>query len=85
MGPGRAVWLPLVAALVGAGAGVTAALVLPEDPPAEDASSFNDPLGVGAPLVDLECTGEAVLVLGYGSTGVPLRAAVVNHPDEKVR
>lgn len=82
---GRTVWLPAAAAFLGAAAGVATALVVPDDTSPEDATSFNDPLGVGVPLVDLDCTGEAVIVLGYGATGVALRAAVVNNPDEAVR
>ncbi|WP_309649946.1 peptidoglycan-binding domain-containing protein [Nocardioides sp.] len=85
MGRRRALWLPLAAALLGATAGVATALVVPDEEPVTSESSFNDPLRVGVPLVDLECTGDAVIVLGYGETGAPLRSAVVNNPDETVR
>lgn len=86
MGGRRALWLPIAAALLGAAAGVTTALVAPPaEPPVTSESSFNDPLRVGVPLVDLECTGDSVIVLGYGETGAPLRSAVVNNPDDDVR
>jgi len=74
-----------VAARLGAGAGVAAALVVSDEQPVTSESSYNDPLRVGVPLVDLECTGDSVIVLGYGETVAPLRSAVVNNAGETVR
>lgn len=85
MGRRRALWLPIGAALLGAAAGVATALVVPDELPVTSESSYNDPLRVGVPLVDLECTGDSVIVLGYGETGAPLRSAVVNNAEETVR
>ncbi|MEJ7834543.1 MAG: hypothetical protein WKF79_16640 [Nocardioides sp.] len=80
------VLLPVVAGLVGLAGGVTTALVVPNtDERPQQPSSFNDPLRVGAPLVDLTCTGEAVLVLGFGDTAAPIASAVANNPDLGVR
>lgn len=85
MGGGRVRWLPLVAAVLGAGAGVLTAVAVDDAPPLTSEQSYNDPLQVGVPLVDLDCTGDSVIVLGYGETGAPLRSAVVNNAGEQVR
>ncbi|MFA6577318.1 MAG: peptidoglycan-binding domain-containing protein [Nocardioides sp.] len=80
---GRGLWLPLVAALLGATAGVTTALVVDDEPGGP--TTFADPLGVKIPFVNLDCTGEAVYVLGYGDTAAAIRYTIINHPDEDVR
>lgn len=73
----------LTAAVLGAGGGVTTALVAGDGASGDVAA---DPLGIGIAMVDLECTGEAVLVVGYGDGAPALRAAVLNSPsDEEVR
>ncbi|MDO9495153.1 MAG: peptidoglycan-binding domain-containing protein [Nocardioides sp.] len=80
---GRGLWLTLVAALLGATAGVTTALVVDDEPGGP--TTFEDPLGVGIPFVNLDCTGQAIYVLGYGDTAGAIRYTVLNHRDEDVR
>ncbi|MDP2772978.1 MAG: peptidoglycan-binding domain-containing protein [Nocardioides sp.] len=80
---GRGLWLPLVAALLGATAGVTTALVVDDEP--GGATALEDPLGVGIPFVNQDCTGQAIYVLGYGDTAAAIRYTLINHPDEDVR
>jgi hypothetical protein len=63
---------PLVAAVLGISGGIATALVVPDDGDDPRASTFNDPLHLGIPLVDQDCTGEALLVVGYGDTVAPL-------------
>jgi hypothetical protein len=82
--------VPVVAGLLGAVAGAVTALVAPDlvvlvDRNAGGAESAEDPLRLGIPLVDLECTGEAVLVVGRGDSTAPLAAAVANNPDLSLR
>lgn len=76
---------PLLAAVLGIGGGVTTALVVPEDDPGTSASSFNDPLHLGIPLVDQDCSGESLLVIGYGNTVAPLSSAVANSSARGLR
>lgn len=93
--------VPVVAGILGIAAGITAALVVPrpdgspgesseepserpsEDPPAP--KRVRDPLHLGIPLVNLECTGESVLVVGQGDSAAPLTTAVVNNSDLDLR
>ena len=70
---------PLVAAVLGIGGGVATALVVPDDDEADGTSTFNDPLHLGIPLVDQDCTGESLLVVGYGNSVAPLGTAVANN------
>lgn len=79
------VLLPVIAGLLGIAGGVTTALVVPGGAETDRPSSVDDPLRVGVPLVDLTCTGEAVLVLGFGDTAAPIASAVANNPDLGVR
>jgi hypothetical protein len=70
----------VTAAVVGTAGGVTTALVTATD------GAGDDPLGIGAEQVDLDCTGEPVLVVAAGDTAAALRPAVLNSPpDETVR
>ena len=73
---------PLVAALIGVVAGTATAIVTVEasdgDP---DEPQTTDPLGLGIPLVRYGCTGEGLLVLGYGDTSGALRQAKAGHDD----
>lgn len=73
---------PLVAALVGIAAGTTTALVtgVPSDGD-PDKTTITDPLALGIPLVRYECTGEGLLVLGFGDTSGALREAKAGHDD----
>jgi hypothetical protein len=75
---------PLVAAVLGIAGGVATALVVPADDDVST-SSFNDPLHLGVALVDQECSGEALLVLGYGDSVAPLGSAVANAGKDGVR
>ncbi|MBC9732295.1 hypothetical protein [Nocardioides marmotae] len=72
----RLVVLVLAAAL-GAGGGVTAALV---DRPAPEPEAA-DPLRLGVERADLGCTGQAALVVAVGDTPAALRGAVADHGD----
>jgi hypothetical protein len=83
---------PLVAAVLGICGGVATAIVEPgDDPttpdhatatnepsPSDDTKPVADPLHLGIPLVNQGCTGEALLIIGYGSTRAPLSSAVAN-------
>jgi hypothetical protein len=74
---------PLVAALVGIAAGTTAALLTADAPTSErdEPQALVDPLGLGIPLVDLECApDQGVLVLGFGDSSPALRAAIAENP-----
>ena len=69
---------PLVAALVGIVAGTATALVMVDGP-----ESVADPLGLGIPLVRLDCApGQGLLVLGYGETSGALREAKGDNPRD---
>ena len=68
---------PLVAAVLGIGGGVAAALVVPSDDD-PDPAAFSDPLHLNIPLTDLDCTGQSILVVGYGNSVPPLSSAVAN-------
>src|SRR4051794_12179998 len=74
---------PLVAAVLGICGGVATALVGPADDPR--ATSASDPLHLDIPLVDQDCTGGSLLVIGYGDTVAPLSSAVVNSDPSKLR
>ena len=75
---------PLVAAVLGIGGGVATAIVVPaEDEPGTTAIS--DPLHLGIPLVDQDCSGESLLVIGYGDTVAPLSTALANSSQEGLR
>jgi hypothetical protein len=76
---------PLVAAILGLAGGVATALVVPEDDPGARPSTFNDPLHLGIPLVDQDCTGESLLVVGYGNSVAPLGTAVADNGSKGVR
>jgi hypothetical protein len=85
-----------MAAILGIGGGVAAALVAPQDddpggqdptatssePNPSPSGGASDPLHLGIPLVDQKCTGESLLVVGYGNTRVPLSSAVANSDPE---
>jgi hypothetical protein len=86
----------LVAAVLGIGGGVVTAIVVPgDDPgshsdpsatsgpsPSEDTTGTSDPLHLGIPLVNQGCSGEALLVIGYGNSLAPLSSAVANTSKE---
>jgi len=75
---------PLVAAVLGIGGGVATAIVVPaDDEPGPTRTS--DPLHLGIPLVDQDCSGESLLVIGYGNSGAPLSSAVANSGTKGLR
>ena len=75
---------PLVAAVLGIGAGVATAIVAPSDED-QGTAATSDPLHLGIPLVDQECTGESLLVVGYGDTVAPLSSAIANSSQKGLR
>jgi putative peptidoglycan binding protein len=82
------VLVPLVAAVLGIAGGVATALVMTPDA-GSDASDrseasdrsdpVRDPLHLGIPLVDQGCTGESLLIVGYGSSAAQLGSAVADN------
>jgi hypothetical protein len=91
---------PLVAAVLGIGGGVATAVVVPghDDGPSPHSTDHTtttpsptgadpdrDPLHLGIPLVNQDCSGEALLVVGYGSTRAPLSSAVANTKPKGLR
>lgn len=67
---------PLVATVLGIGGGVATALLAPGDD--AGTTGTHDPLRLGIPLVDQGCSGESLLVVGYGNSVAPLSSAVAN-------
>jgi hypothetical protein len=74
---------PLVAAVLGIGGGIATALVMPGDDGTP--AAFSDPLHLGIRLVDQDCTGESLLVIGYGDTVAPLSSAIANSSEKDLR
>jgi len=73
---------PLAAAVLGIAGGVTTALLVPGDDGTTHASTIDDPLHLEIRLVEQDCTGESILVVGYGESTPPLSSAVANsHTD----
>ncbi|GAA2132832.1 hypothetical protein GCM10009843_37740 [Nocardioides bigeumensis] len=67
-----------VAAVIGlSGGAVTAFFTQPEDLP--------DPLGLGIPMVNVGCTGEALMIVGRGNDARDLRDSVVDFDAEGAR
>ena len=82
MGVGRrGLWVLVVAGLVGILGGLLAAYVVPR----ASQESAADPLDLGVPLANLDCSGESIMVVGCGSTRAPLAAAVADNPNGDVR
>jgi hypothetical protein len=86
----------LVSALVGVTTGVVVALTGGSaDPSTHDpggqtpnpseSSSPNDPLGLEVPLQNLDCTGQKILVVGWGETSGALTNAVSANKDSDVK
>jgi peptidoglycan hydrolase-like protein with peptidoglycan-binding domain len=75
---------PLVAGLVGVAAGTTTALLTVDASPGvrDEPESITDPLGLGIPMVRLGCTGQGLLVVGYGDTSGTLREAIADNDGE---
>lgn len=70
---------PLVAGVLGLGAGAATALLA--DPDRNDETVRSDPLGLGIGLADRGCTGEALLVIGWGNSASALAAALADNRD----
>ena len=78
--------VPLLAGVVGLVGGVVTALVVPDrSEPGAAAPVGDDPLHLGIPLVDLDCTGDALLVVGRGDSIPPLTAAIADNQDLPLR
>jgi hypothetical protein len=87
----------LVSALVGVTAGVIVGFTTgssppsnagPDDKPSSSpsaSSSATDPLGLGAPLENIDCNGETILVVGWGETRGALTNAVEYNRDADVK
>jgi len=77
---------PLLAAVIGISGGAVAALVTESEStqdPETPAAIEKDPLGLGIPMIRVECAANhGLLVLGYGDTSASLRAAMGEHPGE---
>jgi hypothetical protein len=86
IGPLRTTAL-LVSILAGVAAGVAAAdLSDPRDrsdPSGPDAQPASDPLGLNAEMVNQDCTGEALLIVGHGGPRGGLAAALVQFPEAR--
>jgi hypothetical protein len=76
---------PLVAAVLGISGGIGTALVVPGDSDQPRASTYNDPLHLDIPLVDQDCTGEALLVVGYGDSVASLGSAASGFKSKGAR
>jgi hypothetical protein len=76
---------PLVAAVLGITGGVATALVVPDDGEEPRVSTYNDPLHLDIPLVDQDCTGGALLVVGYGDTVASLGSAASGFKSKGAR
>ncbi len=74
---------PLLAAVLGIGGGVATAIVVPADDDKPPAAS--DPLHLGIELVDQDCSGKSLLVVGYGNGAAPLGTAVADNGRDAVR
>ena len=87
----------LVSALVGVTAGVIAGFTTgstppssadPDDKPSSTPSasgSPNDPLGLDVPLQNIDCTGDTILVVGWGETRSAIYNAVQYNNDAGVK
>jgi hypothetical protein len=69
----------LAATVLGVAGGVATAVVTAED----GATPYADPLGIGSPMVNLECTGEPVLVIANGEAAPALVSAISNLPEDE--
>ena len=73
---------PVLAALLGIAGGTATAYVTSEPERPSTPAEVRDPLGLGIPLVRLECSPhQGVLVLGFGDTAPALLSAIADNPD----
>lgn len=75
--------MPVAAGVLGLLAGVITALVAADDH--EGSDPITDPLHLGIPLINLECSGDALLLVAQGSSLPPLAASVANFPELDLR
>jgi peptidoglycan hydrolase-like protein with peptidoglycan-binding domain len=68
-----------VSALLGVVAGVVGGFVVGGSP------ATSDPLGVGVPMVNQPCSGQALLVVGWGGSQSAVAAAVARAPEGGAR
>ncbi len=76
----RGTWVLVVAGVLGIVGGLTAAFVVPQG-----SESAGDPLDLGIPLANLDCSGDSIMIVGWGSTRAPLAAAVADNPGGDAR
>lgn len=76
---------PLVAAVLGIGFGIATALAVQDDADPAPPAGAADPLRLGIPLVNQDCSEESLLVVGYGNTTAPLSSAVANAGKDGLR
>jgi Putative peptidoglycan binding domain len=67
-----------LAGVLGIGAGTVTALLLPTS---STTASFADPLHLGIPLRNQQCTGDNLILLAWGDRGVALGSAAASNPD----
>ncbi|MEO5853315.1 MAG: hypothetical protein ABIQ15_12450 [Nocardioides sp.] len=67
----------VVAAVLGVSGGIGAALI------SSNRTEFVDPLGLGVPLVNVDCTGDTLIIVGRGDIRAPLSQSVVDWPTAK--
>ena len=73
---------PLVAAVIGIAGGTVTAIATVDSPDDGPATTVDDPLGLGIPLVNLDCApGDGILILGTGDTSGALFAAKAENPS----
>ena len=75
---------PVLCAVLGLCGGTAAALLADRDSPGRDAPG-SDPLGLGIGLTNLECTGESLLVIGFGDSAAALAGPVADNRESPVR
>lgn len=67
-----------LAGVLGVVAGIVTALLLPTS---STSASFADPLHLGIPLLNQPCTGDNLILVGWGDHGVALGSAVAGNPE----
>lgn len=81
---GRGAWVLVVAATLGVVGGLTTALLAPDPVRSGNPQAGQDPLGLGVDRQDLGCTGQSILVVGFGDTSAALSGSIADNRDEGV-
>jgi hypothetical protein len=76
---GRGRLAVLVAAVLGIVAGLTTAFVVVPGGADDSAASFADPLDLGIPLKNLDCTDQAILVVSFGNSQPAMSSDVADN------